>query len=123
MLLATSSFKGLTIEAEDGRIGGFSDLLFDDETWKLRWMVVDTGNWLPGRKVLVHSSAVGPMDLGNGTVSVSLTRDQVRSSPDIQQDQPVSRQLQDTLYGYYGWDPMWGAAITLAAPWAGSAGR
>jgi hypothetical protein len=108
MLLAGSSFKGLVVEADDGRIGAFSDFLFDDQTWKLRWMVVDTGNWLPGRKVLVHPSAIGPADFARGELSVRLTKKQVQDSPDIQQDQPVSHQFQDTLYGYYGWDPMWG---------------
>jgi hypothetical protein len=108
MLLAASSFKGLLIQAQDGHIGAFSDFLFDDRTWKLRWMVVDTGSWLPGRKVLVHPSAIGSIDLDRGELPVTLTKQQIQNSPDIQQDQPVSRQFQDTLYGYYGWDPMWG---------------
>lgn len=108
MLLAGSAFKGLVIEAKDGRIGTFSDMLFDDRTWKLRWMVVDTGNWLPGRKVLLHPSVISLDDFARGELSVRLTKQQVRDSPDIRQDQPVSRQMQDTLYGHYGWDPMWG---------------
>ena len=64
MLLVGSSLKGLAIEADDGRIGTVSDFLFDDRTWKCRWMVVDTGTWLTGRKVLVHPSAIGRPDYG-----------------------------------------------------------
>jgi hypothetical protein len=108
MLLAGSAFNGLVIDAEDGRIGGFSDMLFDDRTWKLRWMVLDTGNWPPGRKVLIHPSVLQVGDFAQGKLSVRLTKQQVWDSPDIQQDQPVSRQMQDKIYGHYGWDPLWG---------------
>jgi hypothetical protein len=48
MLLAGWSFKGLMIEADDGRIGAFSNFLFDDRTWKLRWTVLDAGNLAAG---------------------------------------------------------------------------
>lgn len=108
MLLAGSALKGYAIEASDGRMGKVSDVLFDDTTWKLRWMVVDTGTWLKGRKVLVHPSALGEADYGRQELRVHLSRAQVEGSPNIATDQPVSRQMQDDLYGYYGWDPVWG---------------
>lgn len=113
MLLAISSLKGFAIEAEDGSIGTASDFLFDDRTWKLRWMVVDTGGWLAGRKVLVHPSAIGPLDYSGEHLVVRLTRQQVKDSPDILNDAPVSRQMQDNLYGYYGWNPLWGGSNYL----------
>jgi uncharacterized protein YrrD len=56
MMLAVSALKGFAIEARDGKIGTVSDFLFDDRSWKIRWMVVDTGGWLTGRKILVHPS-------------------------------------------------------------------
>lgn len=125
MLLAESALKRMSIEAEDGGIGTVNDFLFDDRTWKLRWMVVDTGTWLTGRKVLVHPSAIGQLDYDRGQLPVRLSRLQVRDSPDILQDQPVSRGMQDNLYGYYGWDPLWGGGNYLGGPlgnglgWAG----
>ena len=108
MLLAGSALKDYAIAASDGRIGTCSDLLFDDATWKVRWMVVDTGTWLTGRKVLIHPSAIGRPDPGQRELPVRLTRAQVEASPDVLQDEPVSRRMEDDLYGYYGWDPLWG---------------
>jgi PRC-barrel domain len=64
MLLAISALKGYAIEATDGQIGSVDDFLFDDKTWQVRWLVVDTGGWLSGRQVLVHPSAIGPAQLG-----------------------------------------------------------
>jgi hypothetical protein len=76
----------------------------------VRWLVVDTGTWLTGRKVLVHPSAIGRADYERRKLSVSLTKSQVKGSPDILQDQPVSQQMERSLYDYYGWDPCWGSS-------------
>jgi hypothetical protein len=85
-----------------------SDFLFDDTTWKIRWLVVDTAKWLTGRKVLIHPSAIGQADSEFRRLPVVLTKSQVENSPDILEDGPVSRQKEESLYGYYGWDPLWG---------------
>jgi sporulation protein YlmC with PRC-barrel domain len=111
MLTTASSLKGFEIQAKDGSLGTVSDFLFDDSTWKVRWMVVDTGKWLTGRKVLVHPSAVISAEYGIRELTVSLTKAQVEDSPDILQDRPISRQMQNDLYGYYGWDPLWGGGM------------
>lgn len=111
MLNAVSSLKGFEIQAKDGTLGTVSDFLFDDSTWKVRWMVVDTGRWLTGRQVLVHPSAVISADYGERALVVGLTKAQVQDSPSILWDRPVSQQMQDDLYGYYGWDPLWGGGM------------
>ena len=125
MLQAGLALKGFLIAAEDGTLGTVNDFLFDDQTWKLRWLVVDTGGWLSGRKVLVHPSAIGPIDYDREVVPVRLTRTQVKDSPDIAQDRPVSRQMESDLYGYYGTDPTWGGNLygmsALAYPLAARA--
>ena len=108
MMLVGSALKGFAIEASDGKIGTVSDFLFDDKAWKIRWMAVDTGGWLTGRKTLVHPSAIGQPNYRREEVPVRLTKDQVESSPDILSDEPVSRQMETSLYGHYGWDPLWG---------------
>jgi sporulation protein YlmC with PRC-barrel domain len=115
MLLVGSALKGYAIEASDGRIGSIDDLLFDDTTWKIRWLVVDTGTWLTGRKVLLHPSAVQTVDHDDQRLQVTLTRKQVEDSPDILADWPVSRRMQSSLYGYYGWDPLWNGSYFGAA--------
>ncbi len=111
MLLAGSALKGYAIEANDGRIGSVDDVLFDDRTWRVSWLVVDTGTWLTGRKVLIHPSALGKADYGAQCLPVNLTKAQVKASPAFYQDQPVSRQMEYDLYDYYGWDPVWGGSI------------
>jgi uncharacterized protein YrrD len=116
MLTAGSTFKGFAIEAKDGRIGAINDLLFDDQTWKVRWLIVDTGGWLPGRQVLIHPSAILQENDLKHELHVSLTKAQVAASPSIFEDQPVSRQMELHLYDYYGWDPMWGASYFGASP-------
>lgn len=107
MLFAASALRRFAIQAEDGPIGTVDDLLFDEQTWRLRWLVVATGGWLSGRKVLLHPSAADAPDAANDALPVRLTRQQVEGSPDIATDQPVSRQMEATLYGHYGWDPLW----------------
>jgi sporulation protein YlmC with PRC-barrel domain len=96
--------------ASDGEIGTVGDLLFDDKTWKVRWIVVDTGSWLTGRQTLLHPSAIVKTDYLQQVVTVSLTKTQVQNGPNILTDQPVSRQMQNSLFEYYGWDPLWGGS-------------
>ncbi len=111
MLQAGSALRGFALAANDGRRGTVSDFLFSDETWKIRWLVVDTGAWLTGRKVLIHPSAIGRADYKLQELPVALTKAQVEGSPDILQHRPVSRQMESDLYGYYGWDPLWGGGF------------
>ena len=111
MLQVTSAFKGCSLEVSDGVIGAVEDFLFDDRSWRMRWLVIDTGSWLPGRKVLLHPSAIRRSDPDERVVRVDLTKAQVEESPGIRTDQPVSRQVENSLHGYYGWDPCWDIGI------------
>jgi hypothetical protein len=123
MLHQGLAFKGFSIEASDGTIGTVSDFLFDDTTWKLRWLVVDTGTWLKDRKVLLHPSAIDKADVPVRALLVKLTRDEVEKSPGIVNDEPVSLQMEYDLYGYYRVDPMWGGGYygsnAIASPMSG----
>jgi hypothetical protein len=111
MLQVASALKGCSLEVNDGTIGTVQDFLFDDTTWRVRWLVVDTGSWLPGRKVLIHPSAIQASNLAEKTIRVDLSKAQVKASPDILSDEPVSGQNEDDLYGYYGWDPRWDTGV------------
>jgi hypothetical protein len=102
-----SAFNGYAIEASDGRLGTVSDLLFEDVGWAVRWLVVDTGNWLPGRKVLLPLTALGQPDRALRNFPVALTMRQEKESPDIDTDQPVSRQTEAQVYSHYGREPYW----------------
>jgi len=113
------SLKDLTrykIHATDGNIGTVYDFLFDDEFWILRYVVVDTGHWLPGRKVLLTPGVLLEPDWRQRTFSVALTRDQVRASPDVDTDRPVSRRHEIHLHQHYGWPFYWSPSGDLVGP-------
>ena len=112
MLWDASAINGYAIEASDGLLGTVSDLLFEDVGWAIRWLVVDTGNWLPGRRVLLPLSVLGQPDRALRHFPVKLTMQQVKDSPDVDTDQPVSRQIEAHVYNYYGWDPYWGSSLS-----------
>jgi sporulation protein YlmC with PRC-barrel domain len=109
MLQVISALEGFAIEATDGRIGTVVDFLFDDASWKVRWLVVDCGSWLKGRKVLIHPSAVSYASLEDEQFEVRLTKAQVEDGPALLEHQPVSLQMESRSYDYYGWDPQWRA--------------
>jgi len=113
MLWNSSAIKGYAIKAADGRIGTVSDLLFDDSTWLVRWLVVETGTWLSNRKVLLPTSVLGHPNLEEHEFSVRLSKKQVEDSPDIDTDRPVSRQMETDTYDYYGWSPYWGTGFYM----------
>jgi hypothetical protein len=58
-----TAFNGFTIEAKDGKAGKGSDIMFDDKSWALRWLVVDTGTWMAGRQTLLRPSAMEKPDI------------------------------------------------------------
>ena len=115
-MINAKQLYGTAIAAEDGDIGSVHDLYFDDHAWTVRYLVIDTGKWLPGRKVLIVPDAILPPWHGEGELPVALTMDQIRSSPDIDTAQPVSRQAEGLLHSHYGWAPYWSAAGLPVAP-------
>jgi sporulation protein YlmC with PRC-barrel domain len=110
MLRSLSDLEGYSIRATDGTIGHVKDLYFDDEAWVVRYLIVDTGSWLSSRKVLISPMAIGQSSWADKTLSVSLTKEQVKNSPDIDTDKPVSRQHEMEYLGYYGYPYYWGGA-------------
>jgi hypothetical protein len=111
---STKDIYGHKLAALDGDIGHVKDFYFDDETWVIRYLVADTGSWLPGRLVLLSPYAFGALDQDAKTLHVKLQKLQIENSPSIDSHRPVSRQWEVEYYGYYGWpsywegDSMWG---------------
>lgn len=108
---------GNNLDATDGEIGRVEDFYFDDQTWTIRYLVVKTGNWLSGRKVLISPHVLLQHSWESGLFPVSLTKEQVRNSPDIDTEKPVSRQQEQELANYYSWEPYWGTGFYPGPVW------
>ncbi|HWP59707.1 MAG TPA: PRC-barrel domain-containing protein [Candidatus Acidoferrales bacterium] len=107
MQRSAEDLTGYTIGATDGDIGAVEDFYFDDEKWTLRYLVVDTGNWLPGRKVLLSPISIAAIAGDEKKVRVKLSQEQVKNSPDVDMHKPVSRQHEIALAQYYGYPYYW----------------
>lgn len=81
MAQTVKELRGDLIMAADGRIGLVDDVYFDDERWGVRYFVVDTGGWLPGRRVLISPASVDAEASGGDQLRVRLTREQVENAP------------------------------------------
>ena len=89
MLAKTSHLKGFVIRATDGELGTVDQFLFDDDTWCIRYLTIETGGWLGGRQVLISPVSVIHTDWEARRLDVALTREQVEKSPDIDTHRPV----------------------------------
>ena len=107
MLQDIKQFYGRKIGARDGAIGHVKDFYFDDRTWAVRYLVADTGSWLPGRQVLLTPHVFGCFDTNTDVLRINLTRTQIEESPSIDSHLPVSRQYEEDYYRYYGWPVYW----------------
>jgi hypothetical protein len=115
MLRRFSDLRGFTIAATDGDIGSVEDLYFDDESWTVRHLVVDTGRWLSGRKVLISPASVERVDPVRRAFATRLTRAQVEGSPHVDTARPVSRQQESVLSRYYGAPMYWTGPLRWGA--------
>ena len=107
MLRSIKEITGYVLQAEDGEIGRCKDFLFDDEFWTIRYMVADTGKWLPSKKVLISPVSLGEPDWVSNRFPVRLTKKQIEEAPSIDEYAPVSRQYEIKYHAYYGWHSYW----------------
>lgn len=112
MLIKITALEQWRVEATDGTVGSIVDLLFEDETWALRYLIVRTGSWLSSKRVLVSPDAVHREKGEFGLVRVALTRAQIRNCPDIDTDKPVSRLSEIAFHRHYDFPPYWSGTGT-----------
>jgi hypothetical protein len=115
MLRSVKAIIGYRLLASDGEIGSCSDFLFDDRDWVVRYMVADTGKWLPGRKVLIVPAALGEPDWHSQLFPVNLTRQQIEHSPALDEHDPVSRQYERDYREFLGYGLYWESTAGLDA--------
>lgn len=116
MLRSIRELQGYGIEANDGHIGHLMTLFFDDENWHIRYLAIDTGNWLPGKKVLLTPQHIGEPDWLSQSLPIDLTKEDIKNSPPIESDMPVSQQLEMIRHHHFDSTPYY-----WIEPWSGSA--
>lgn len=116
MLSSVKQLHNAVIAARDGNIGHVREVYFDDAKWVIRHIVVDSGGWLTGRRVLISPHAIEAFEPAAMRLVAALTKKQVEDAPSVDSDMPVSRQQEIELYDYYGYPYWWaGAGIWGAA--------
>jgi len=110
MLINANTLKDYRLDCSDGQLGKVKEFYFDDHYWTVRYLIVDTGNWLTGRQVLISPHALKAVSYDERTIGVALTRQQIADSPGLDSDKPVSRQFEKDYQGYYGWPAYWGGS-------------
>ena len=107
MPISLKKLCGRKLAASDGHVGHVEDFYFEDQRWAIRYVVANTGCWMPGRLVLLSPYAFGHLEHCGDCLPLNLTRKQVEHSPGIQLHKPVSRQDEERYHAYYQWPPYW----------------
>jgi sporulation protein YlmC with PRC-barrel domain len=106
-LVRFKEMTGYAIHGKDGQIGNVHDVYFSDDSWTVRYLVVDTSIWIFGKKVLVSPHAVRRVDLQQQKVFLDLTKSQVENGPELLPDLPLEREQEATYNEYYRWPLYW----------------
>jgi len=107
MLRSVKDMLNYSILATDGEIGTVSDLLVGDSDLKLRYLVIDTGGWLSGRKVLLSTAWLSSVEPGKESVVVNMEKKRIKESPPYESGAAVDREYEARLYDYYGYPYYW----------------
>jgi sporulation protein YlmC with PRC-barrel domain len=108
MLSKAKTLQGYSLQNTDAEtIGKVKEFYFDDRHWAIRYLVADTGNWLTGRQVLISPYALVAINGNHQNIVAALSKKQIEDSPSLDSDKPVSRQFEESYYGYYGWPMYW----------------
>ena len=106
-LRSTHSVGGHHIQALDGELGHVQDFIIDDETWAIRYLIVDTHNWWPGKKVLVSPQWIERVSWGERKVFVNLSRDAIKHSPEYTDESLPTRDYETGLHRHYNRQGYW----------------
>ena len=112
-LRSTYSVSGHHIQALDGEIGHVEDFIIDDETWAIRYLIVDTHNWWPGKKVLVSPQWIERVSWHERKVFVNLSRETIKQSPEYTEDSLITRDYETGLHRHYDRQGYWVAELVL----------
>ncbi len=107
MLYTLETLHGAPVHASDSSAGSARDFLFDDHQWTIRYIVINTGSWLFGRRVLIAPPAIEKINWEQPSITVTPTKSQIEQSPPLADNQPVSRQWETEYAQFYGYPLYW----------------
>jgi uncharacterized protein YrrD len=107
MLRSLKSLKQSRIQTSNGTIGSIADYLFDDARWSIRYLIVNTGGWLSRKEVLISPLVIEQVEASLQDIRLSVTKEKVENSPDVDSHLPVSRQKEKQHHDYYQWPYYW----------------
>lgn len=120
MIHHATTLEGFHVHGLDGKIGRIEDFYFDDESWKLRYFVVNPGGWFRKSNILVSPAALTEVSASERLILTDLTTEQVRNSPEVDDHQPLSRQKETDLHAHYGWPEYWAGTVPSGVVHGGS---
>lgn len=106
-LRSTIAICGYKIKADDGEIGAVNDFIFNEQDWRIHYLVIDTGKWLSGRKVLISPTWIESIDWAQSKVNAQLAREIIRSAPLYENTSTITREYEERLFAYYGKPGYW----------------
>jgi uncharacterized protein YrrD len=106
-LRSTHEVSGYHIQATDGEIGHVEDFIIDDNTWTIRYLLINTLNWWPGKKVLVSPQWIERVSWGQSKVFVALSRETIKQSPEYTEEFLLTREYEDALHRHYNRKGYW----------------
>lgn len=109
--LKAGDLIGCRVRTLDGESAALRDLVVDLRTWAVRYLAAETDAWAPGNQVLVATRSLAGVDEPSREIAVDLTFEQLRNSPSLASDSPITRDFEENYYRHYGWEDQWQADI------------
>jgi hypothetical protein len=106
-LFNTEKIIGYDIEATDGKIGYVHDFIIDDEVWHIRYIAIDMGGRMPGKKVLTFPKVIKEFKQDNNKLLINIVKDTLINSPEYNSKFPIERAYEIKLHQYYGFLRYW----------------
>lgn len=106
-LRSTKDVTGHNFQALDGEIGEVDDFIINDDTWTIRYLILDTNSWLPGKKILISTQWIDRISWDEQKVYVNLSRETIKHVPEYDEDLVISREYENQLHNHYNREGYW----------------
>lgn len=106
-LRSTQAVAGYHLQALDGEIGHIEDFVIDDENWTIRYLIVATKSWWPGKKVLVSPQWIERMSWDDSEVFTNLSCQTIKESPEYSEESLLTRDYETGLHQHYDRKGYW----------------